>query len=114
LVPSRHEAATRKASGSRIVGRRARRAKTLIVEEVEHVRWRIWNGKAKNVRLSINRIRKVMHVFKGERGHRTTGTSSGKLWSALHEVDGSSIMPSDIVSAPRLPEVPRTSLSIDE
>ena len=28
-----------------------------------------------------------MHVFKGERGHRTTGVSSRKLWHALHEVD---------------------------
>ena len=28
-----------------------------------------------------------MHVFKGERGHRTTGVPSRKLWHALHEVD---------------------------
>jgi hypothetical protein len=28
-----------------------------------------------------------MHVFKGERGHRTTGVPSCKLWRALHEVD---------------------------
>jgi hypothetical protein len=27
---------------------------------------RIWNGKAKHAQRSINRIRKVMHVFKGE------------------------------------------------
>ena len=33
-------------------------------------------------------IRKVMHVFQGERGHRASrGAPSGKLWSALHEVD---------------------------
>ena len=28
-----------------------------------------------------------MHVFQGERGHRTRATSSGKLWSTLHAVD---------------------------
>jgi hypothetical protein len=35
-------------------------AKAVIVEEVERLRWRIWNGKAKNARRSIDRIRKVM------------------------------------------------------
>ena len=63
-------------------------AKTVIVAEVERLRWRIWNGKAKNARCSIDRIRKVMHVFKGEHGHRRTGVPSRKLWAALHEVDG--------------------------
>jgi hypothetical protein len=62
-------------------------AKAVIVAEVERLRWRIWNGKAKNAQRSIKRIRKVMHVFQGERGHRTKGAPSGKLWSALHEVD---------------------------
>jgi hypothetical protein len=62
-------------------------AKAVIVAEVERLRWRIWNGKAKNAQGSIERIRKVMHVFHGERGHRTRGAPSGKLWSALHEVD---------------------------
>jgi hypothetical protein len=63
-------------------------AKAVIVEEVERLRWRIWNGKARNARISIDRIRTVMHVFKGERGHRTAGVPSRKLWRALHEVNG--------------------------
>ena len=63
------------------------KAKAVIVAEVERLRWRIWNGKAKNAQRSIERIRKVMHVFKGERGHRTKGVPSRKLWHALHEVD---------------------------
>ena len=42
---------------------------------------------AKNAQRSIDRIRKVMHVFKGEHGHRTKGVPSRKLWHALHEVD---------------------------
>lgn len=64
------------------------RAKAEIVEEVERLRWRIWHGKAKDARASIDRIRRVMHVFKGERGHRTTGVASRKLWTALHEING--------------------------
>jgi hypothetical protein len=62
-------------------------AKAVIVAEVERLRWRIWNGKAKNAQRSINRIRKVMYVFKGETSHRTTGVPSRKLWDVLHEVD---------------------------
>jgi hypothetical protein len=41
-------------------------AKAVIVAEVERLHWRIWNGKAKNAQRSIKRIRRVMHVFKGE------------------------------------------------
>jgi hypothetical protein len=63
------------------------RAKAEIVEEVERLRWRIWHGKAKDARASLDRIRGVMHVFKGERGHRTTGVASRKLWTALHEIN---------------------------
>ena len=62
-------------------------AKAAIVAEVERLRWRIWNGKAKNARRSIDRIRKLTHVSKGKRGHRTTGAPPGKLWAALREVD---------------------------
>jgi hypothetical protein len=62
-------------------------AKTVIVAEVERLRWRIWNGKAKGARLTIERIRKVMHVFKGERRRRTGTAPSRKLWHALHAVD---------------------------
>ncbi len=62
-------------------------AKTVIAAEVERLRWRIWNGKAKNARCSIDRIRTVMHVFKNEHAHRTTSAVPGKLWTALHEVD---------------------------
>ena len=33
------------------------------------------------------RIGKVMHVFRGESSHRTTGAPARKLWHALHEFD---------------------------
>src|ERR1700679_3123536 len=41
-------------------------AKAVIVAEVERLHWRIWNGKAKNARISIDRIRAVMHHFQGD------------------------------------------------
>ena len=39
-------------------------AKIVIVDEVERLRWRIWNGKAKNAKRSVDRVRKVMHAYK--------------------------------------------------
>ena len=36
-------------------------AKAVIVEEVERLRWRLWNGKATDAKVSIDRIRAVMH-----------------------------------------------------
>jgi hypothetical protein len=58
-------------------------AKVVIVAEVERLHWRIWNGKAKNARKSINRIRAVMSHFQGEAGGRTSLAPSRKLWTAL-------------------------------
>ena len=49
----------------------------MIVAEVERLHWRIWNGKAKNAQRSIKRIRKVMHVFMGERSQGTKGVVRG-------------------------------------
>jgi hypothetical protein len=62
-------------------------AKTAIVAEVERLHWRIWNGKARNACITLERIRKLMHIFKGEHSHGTRGVPSRKLWHALHEVD---------------------------
>ena len=62
-------------------------AKATIVAEVERLHWRIWNGKAKNAQRSIKRIRKVMHVFKGEHSQGAKGVASRKLWHALHAID---------------------------
>jgi hypothetical protein len=38
-------------------------AKPVIVAELERLHWRIWNGKAKNARKSIDRIRALMSRF---------------------------------------------------
>ena len=63
-------------------------AKAAIVAEVERLHWRLWNGKAKNARTSIDRIRAVMHHFRGERGRRKSIAPARKLWTALHALDG--------------------------
>ena len=59
----------------------------MIVEEVDRLRWRIRNGKAKNARRSICRIQKVMHLYRGERGDYARRAPSRRLWHALHNVD---------------------------
>src|SRR4051795_5964371 len=63
-------------------------AKAVIVAEVERLHWRLWNGKAKDAQISIDRIRAVMHHFQGEQGQRKSITPSRKLWTALHALDG--------------------------
>jgi hypothetical protein len=62
-------------------------AKAVIVEAVERLHWRLWNGKAKDAQISINRIRAVMHHFQGEQGQRKSIPPSRKLWTALHALD---------------------------
>ena len=63
------------------------KAKSVIVDEVERLRWRIWNGKAKNAKRSIDRVRKVMRVYEDERGQHTRSAPSRRLWHALLDVD---------------------------
>jgi len=63
-------------------------AKAVIVSEVERLHWRIWNGKAKNARISLDRIRAVMSHFQGEAGGEKSIAPSRKLWTALHALDG--------------------------
>jgi hypothetical protein len=62
-------------------------AKAVIVEEVERLRWRLWNGKAKDAGISLDRIRAVMHHFRGEPGGRRSIAPSRKLWTALRTLD---------------------------
>ena len=62
-------------------------AKAVIVAEVERLHWRIWNGKAKNARKSIDHIRPVMHHFRGERDSRKSIAPSRKLWTALRALN---------------------------
>ncbi|EWY36085.1 hypothetical protein N825_29960 [Skermanella stibiiresistens SB22] len=61
-------------------------ARVAIVAEVDRLRWRIWNGKAKDAKVTLERIRQVMPVFQGN-GDRKCHPSSRQLWTALREID---------------------------
>ena len=87
-IAVRMQHATQTASGLPTDDAGKMQAKIVIVEEVERLRWRIWNGKAKNAKRSIDRVRKVMHAYKGERGHNMRTAPSHSLWHALLDVDG--------------------------
>ncbi len=62
-------------------------AKAVSVEEVERLHWRIWNGEARDAQVSIDRIRAVMHHFRGEPDQRKSTGPSRKLWAALQALD---------------------------
>jgi hypothetical protein len=51
------------------------KAKAAIVDEVERLRWRLWNGKATNARVSIDRIHAVMCRFRGEHSRKNHAAS---------------------------------------
>jgi hypothetical protein len=63
-------------------------AKAVIVEAVERLHWRLWNGKAQDAQISIDRIRAEMPQFEGEQGQHNAIAPSKKLWTALHALDG--------------------------
>jgi SAM-dependent methyltransferase len=63
-------------------------AKAVIIEEVERLHWRLWNGKAKDAQISIDLIRAVMHHFQREQGVRKSIAASRKSWTALHALGG--------------------------
>ncbi|HTR16254.1 MAG TPA: ISKra4 family transposase [Acetobacteraceae bacterium] len=62
-------------------------AKAVIVEEVDRLHWRLWNGKAKDAQISLDRIHAVMHHFRGERDGRRSIAPSRKLWTALRALN---------------------------
>ena len=61
-------------------------ARAVIVTEVDRLHWRIWNGKAKDAQITLERIRDVMPVFQGE-GGRKKDPAWRRLWKALREID---------------------------
>src|SRR5215218_5443315 len=70
-------------------------AKAVVVEEVERLHWRLWNGRAKDAKVSVDRIRAVLHHFRDERGGRGSVAPSRKLWTALRALDGYLVGQSD-------------------
>jgi hypothetical protein len=51
----------------------------VIVAEVERLHWRLWNGKAANARISIERSHAVMHHFKCVKIHRSIAKAVVRL-----------------------------------
>jgi len=70
-------------------------AKAVIVEEAERLRWRLWNGKARDAGISLDRIRAVVHHFRGEPDARRSVAPSRKLWTALRALNGYLVGQSD-------------------
>jgi hypothetical protein len=62
-------------------------ARAVIVAEVDRLRWRIWNGKVKDAKVTLERIRELMPAFRGEQGGRKRDPPSRRLWTALREID---------------------------
>jgi hypothetical protein len=62
-------------------------AQVVIVEEVERLRWRLWNGKAQDAGISLDRIQAVMHYFRGEADSQRSVAPSCKLWTALQALN---------------------------
>jgi hypothetical protein len=54
-------------------------ARTVIVAEVDRLHGRIWNGKATDAKVTLERIRQVMPAFQGEQGGRKRDPSSRRL-----------------------------------
>ena len=46
-----------------------------------------WNGKARDAKVTLERIRAVMPAFQSEQGGRKRDPSSRRLWTALREID---------------------------
>jgi hypothetical protein len=61
-------------------------ARAVIVTEIDRLHWRIWNGKAKDAQITLERIRDVMPAFHGE-GGRNKDPAWHRLWKALREID---------------------------
>ena len=62
-------------------------AKAVIVEEVERLRWRLWNGKAQDAGISLERIQVVMPAFQDKPDSRRSVAPSRKLSTALAALD---------------------------
>ena len=63
-------------------------AKAVIIEAVERLRWRLWHGKAKDARITIDRIRGVMRAYRDRQAQWRKHGAPGQFWAALLRFDG--------------------------
>src|SRR4051794_36994127 len=60
-------------------------ARAAITAEVERLRWRTWNGKAKDARITLERIHALLPSFEGEPAQAAAGAGGGGPLPALPE-----------------------------
>jgi hypothetical protein len=63
-------------------------AKAVIIEAVERLRWRLWHGKAKDARITIDRIRGVMRAYRDRQAQWRKHGAPRQFWAALLRFDG--------------------------
>ena len=87
LVSHRHAAAPCRKDSRHPADRHAGAGERqgVIVTEIDRLHWRIWNGKAKDARITLERIRQVMPSSR--HSDRKRDPSSRRLWTALREID---------------------------
>jgi hypothetical protein len=57
-------------------------AKAMVVKQVERLHWRIWNGKAKDAKVTLERIQPAMDALQGAAGRPEKGSVStaNEVW----------------------------------
>lgn len=63
-------------------------AKRVIIEAVERLRWRLWHGKARDARVTIDRIRGVMRAYRDRQAQWRKHGAARQFWAALLGFDG--------------------------
>jgi hypothetical protein len=86
------------------------KAKELIAEETERLRWRLWHDKVTNTEATIDRIRTVMRAYRGEQHRRGKLPASRQLWGAL----GALFRRSTSMSPAKAPGLPTMANAIAE
>jgi len=79
MCPCGSSTRSKRRKACRPTGRTGCRRGRAIAAEVERLRWRTWNGKAKDARVTLERIRTLLPAFEGE--------PARKLKRALDAVD---------------------------
>ncbi|HJU16797.1 MAG TPA: hypothetical protein VJ770_10045 [Stellaceae bacterium] len=63
-------------------------AKAVIAEAIERLRWRLWHGKVKNARATIDCIRGVMRAYRDQQAQWRKHGAARQFWAALLGFDG--------------------------
>ena len=63
-------------------------AKGVIAEAIERLRWRLWHGKAKDARITIDCIRGVMRAYRDQQAQWRKHGAARQFWAALLRFDG--------------------------